>query len=457
VRYTLTGYLLYLDRDGEVASLLQQFPEEESASWAYTKTLLAFRQAGDSPQARHPLEAAKKTNPHVPAFLLGKKHLPEEQPPFYSPGQESEAIVYGQMFLRCWRNTSGALTWLRYMEKSQRGQPQPKPPLGFIKSWLTRNLPASTDTWLVDFRHLPDWIVVAEEKVRPWTILITNAANGLVLAHAIVEESPSANHLWDALLQAMQKPVAGEPHRPAQVQGRMDEGWITLKPHLEEIGIELILAAKLEPMDRLFDDLHTNILGKPRPGMLDAPGVRPEQVGAFFEAAAHFYQQAPWKIVGDDATIQLECKKFESGPWYAVVMGQSGLTLGLALYEDLRIVRRTQAGKLDDEEHARHAVVLSMTYGEQIDLAGKNLDAVQEHGWRVAGPEGYPSILKKERGMAIRPPLSWELELMTGCLRAVPEFINRRQHGDSAREEMTVPVAAGSLTLVLAWVDNKKS
>src|SRR5262249_23399898 len=168
-----------------------------------------------------------------------------------------------------------------------------------------------------DFRQLPDWILIAGEKVRPWTILITNAANGLVLAHAIVEEFPSANHLWDTLLQAMQKAVTGEPHRPVQVHGRMDEGWTTLKPHLEEIGIELIQVAKLEPMDRLFDDLHTNILGKPRPGMLDVPGVRPEQVGAFFEAAAHFYQQAPWKIVGNDATIQVECKKFESGPWYA--------------------------------------------------------------------------------------------------------------------------------------------
>jgi len=61
-------------------------------------------------------------------------------------------------------------------------------------------------------------------------------------------------------------------------------------------------------------------------------------------------------------------------------MGQSGLTLGLALYEDLRIVPETQAGKLDDEEHARHAVVLSVTYGEQTDRTGKDLEAVHGYG-----------------------------------------------------------------------------
>jgi hypothetical protein len=150
--------------------------------------------------------------------------------------------------------------------------------------------------------------------------------------------------------------------------------------------------------------------------------------------------------------IQVECAKFDSGPGYAVVIGQSGLTLGLALYEDLRVVRKTQAGKLDDEEHAHRAVVLSMTYGEQTDLTGKDLAAVSEHRWSLAGPEAYPSIFKKERGLALRPSLSWELELMEGCLRAVPEFINRRQQNDPVKEEITVPVASGTLRLVLAWV-----
>jgi hypothetical protein len=46
---------------------------------------------------------------------------------------------------------------------------------------------------------------------------------------------------------------------------------------------------------------------------------------------------------------------------------------------------------------------------------------------------------------------------MAGCLRAIPEFINRRQQNDPAKEEVTVPVASGSLTLELAWVDNEKN
>ena len=62
------------------------------------------------------------------------------------------------------------------------------------------------------------------------------------------------------------------------------------------------------------------------------------------------------------------------------------------------------------------------------------------------------SVFHKERGLSLRPPLAWELELLEGCLRAVPDFVNRRQQGDPAREDMTVPAASGELQLVLSWV-----
>ena len=41
---------------------------------------------------------------------------------------------------------------------------------------------------------------------------------------------------------------------------------------------------------------------------------------------------------------------------------------------------------------------------------------------------------------------------MEACLRAVPEFVARRQQDDPAREEVTVPVASGQLKLALSWV-----
>jgi hypothetical protein len=70
----------------------------------------------------------------------------------------------------------------------------------------------------------------------------------------------------------------------------------------------------------------------------------------------------------------------------------------------------------------------------------------------VAQPDAYPEIIHKDRGLSHRPPLAWQLELMEGCLRAVPEFVTRYKQDDPAKEEMTVPAASGELRLVLSWV-----
>src|SRR5262249_33274616 len=119
VRYTLAGHLLFLDHDDDLARLLEQYAEEDSASWAYTKALLAFRKHGDTPVARKLLKEARKTNKHVPAYLLGQKY-PSEQPDSYSPGRESEALVYIGGFLAAWRGTPGAVAWLRDNVKASK-------------------------------------------------------------------------------------------------------------------------------------------------------------------------------------------------------------------------------------------------------------------------------------------------------------------------------------------------
>ncbi len=55
--------------------------------------------------------------------------------------------------------------------------------------------------------------------------------------------------------------------------------------------------------------------------------------------------------------------------------------------------------------------------------------------------------------MTVRPPFAWELELMEGCLRAIPAFIARHKPEDLSKHKMTLPVASGSLTLTLSWIE----
>src|SRR4051794_37000967 len=177
------------------------------------------------------------------------------------------------------------------------------------------------------------------------------------------------------------------------------------------------------------------------------------QLGGHSPAA--YYRQAPWKEIGE-RTIRVASGKFASGPWYAVLMGQGGMARGLVLYDSLETLNRIKQGDLTEEENARLTSALAVVFGKGGDLPAADLEAARQHGWRVAGPKAYPSAYRKEPGLSMRPPLAWELELLEGCLRAVPEFVRRRPQDDPAAEEVTVPVASGELKLVLAWVPEEE-
>src|SRR5262249_38138190 len=159
---------------------------------------------------------------HVPAYLTGQKY-PGEQPDGYSPGQESEALVYVGGFLAAWRGTPGAVAWLRDNVKTGKKKgAAPKGPLDAVKKWLPDPLPQRKDAWQADFRQVANPIGIDGEPVRPWLVVVISPESQLILAHQVSEERPSAELLWDTLAQAMQQPAMGEAHRPSTLQVRAD-------------------------------------------------------------------------------------------------------------------------------------------------------------------------------------------------------------------------------------------
>jgi hypothetical protein len=389
-------------------------------------------------------------------FLSGEDPIPERRPSHYSLGNPDEAIFYAAAALKAWRSTTGAITWVRrVLRHSAMEATEERRPFGrsaFSKARLKR-LPNSDDVWQMGCRPLSKRVESDVARLIPWMILVASRAGDVLIAAKIGAEEPTSDRLWDILAKAMMQPANGEPRRPAQVQVRPDPRWDEIGPHLNEIGIERQTTVNLDLLDALFDDLNQHLTSDGPPGLLDIPRVTPEIVAGLFKAAAEFHRQAPWRTVGDENAIKVECERFQSGPWYAAVIGQSGITAGLALYEDLRVLRKLWNRVSPDHECIRQAVALTVTFDPENDANPKNLEAARRHGWEVANPEAFPTVFRKERGLTIRPPLSWELALLEGCLRAVPEFIARHEPGDTTKQPLTVRLAAGKLNLVLSWVE----
>jgi tetratricopeptide (TPR) repeat protein len=112
IRDLLMPRLIEMGRDEEAEALFNEYHDDGMASWIYSRALLDFRKMGDSEISRKSLATAVKENKHIPAFLLGRKKLPQSLPEYYSPGDESEAMFYVKENLGAWKSTPGALDWL---------------------------------------------------------------------------------------------------------------------------------------------------------------------------------------------------------------------------------------------------------------------------------------------------------------------------------------------------------
>jgi hypothetical protein len=110
-------------------------------------------------------------------------------------------------------------------------------------------------------------------------------------------------------------------------------------------------------------------------------------------------------------------------------------------------------GDATDEQNARDTVALSVTYGDETETSVADADAADRHGWEVVSPDAYPSPMRKERGLVMRPPLAWELQLLEACLRAIPDFVAGHDREDPSPYVRDVPTAAGPLPLELSWAD----
>ncbi|RME71623.1 MAG: tetratricopeptide repeat protein [Chloroflexi bacterium] len=119
IRYSLLNLLTSLGRDDEAWALLNQY-DDGMAEWLYTQALLTFRREGPTQKAAAALRRAIKMNPHVPAYLTGRKRIPRQLPPYISLGEDTEAMYYASGYLPIWRKTPGALDWLKQHTNQQK-------------------------------------------------------------------------------------------------------------------------------------------------------------------------------------------------------------------------------------------------------------------------------------------------------------------------------------------------
>lgn len=307
-----------------------------------------------------------------------------------------------------------------------------------------REFPQNDAVWQVDFFHLPT--MISNEKIgveQPWSALVVDKESGFVLSHKILRGEPTPEQLGEHLLRTMARPGSRDPVRPSKVELADSDCYDWLKPKLHELGVGCSLMDSLPELEDYCRQLASSYGEPERCALADGEGVTRDQMESFYHAAAAYFERAPWKHVAGEIPIEIRCRGLDVGTLYAIVLGRTGMTMGLALYRDWSELLATLRGLRSCEDMWGFSVI----FDEVTLMAPVDLYLVERNGWPIRTPEAYPAVLRFEPGQYPEPPRSEELDYIESCLRVIPDFVT----GKHEKRSYEVATNGRKIKMRLSW------
>lgn len=318
------------------------------------------------------------------------------------------------------RDEAGNIEWVEVARPHTRTRAEvPVPETADVKA-----LPQVKETWEVGTRQLQTWIMDEEAGAfRPFILIVVDTAGPLVVFQDMFEDEPSPEQVRDTLLKAMISPTmgSGEPRRPKVVVTDDKALAELLSFELNTLDIRCTTGPTPE-LDEALIELEDFLSSSQEPirGLLDHPGVTPELVGELFEAAADFYEVAPWEWMFDEDLVAVRYP-VPNGEWrFASVLGNAGMEFGLAVFEDLSDYDRLAV--MPPEDAIGMMEYRSLTYDELEAMPFPDMDAVERYDWEVAAEDAYPVPLIITREGDVERPGPEEIEWYIVALRTVVDF-----------------------------------
>ncbi|MEZ6128148.1 MAG: hypothetical protein R3C59_05675 [Planctomycetaceae bacterium] len=326
------------------------------------------------------------------------------------------------------------------------GNVMERPALPPVAEIDIREFPQSDAVWQADFFRSPMWVSNEQEgEFRPWSALVLDRSRSAALHVAQTSGGPDPEMLLEVLVHAMTRP-AGEPsQRPRMVEVADSDCYDYLKPRLEAAGVDCRLVDELSEFNDFCLGFARSCDGAEKCALADGKGVTKPQMESFYEAAAYYFRRAPWKHVPGEIPIEIRCDSPDIGTRYAIVMGRTGVQLGLCIYDDWKALRA-----ILNENSTRQTRAIAVCYDEPQIMAAVDLQLVERFGWPIATSEAWPAVMKLEPRRTPRSVSGTDLVFLDACLRAIPDFLQ----GQSASIQQDVMTGTDSVQLHMAWKPN---
>jgi hypothetical protein len=186
------------------------------------------------------------------------------------------------------------------------------------------------------------------------------------------------------------------------------------------------------------------------PAALDAPGVTPERLRAFADAAKRFFEAAPWRHLNDGDLIEVEEPRSGPGLDRFGVMGSAGQQFGLGFFSSVAQYRAILENA-PPEKILEHGGEWAIYFSPGWETPFADLDAWARLRLPLASERAYPMAIRLHTQRDPQRPDAGRLAHFEGLLRVLAETTEAEM--DSGRWSRTVPTAEGDRTYVLTLPD----
>lgn len=285
------------------------------------------------------------------------------------------------------------------------------------------------------------------EPYRPEAVIWLELPSELIVGWTLADpEAPPS--FADTLREAMRRPHAGPPRRPARVRVADEALAGQARAALGE-RTEVVVAPTPE-LDLLIRSFAESLVkGDEGESYLEDGRVPPAAVERLFRAAQALYRIAPWTVANDGQIIRLDVLELGVRGAAISIIGALGESFGFLVFPSLtafdgfaraaermmgRARRRSPPERID-----LGSTVLSLTFERARDLPPSMRREILKHGWPVAGTDAYPRVAQRERDGITRPLGEKDVQLAAACASALAAFVIK--HGELFTGERLIPVS----------------
>ena len=307
-----------------------------------------------------------------------------------------------------------------------------------------REFPQSDAVWQADFIRSPAWVMNEQEgSYRPWSVLVLEKSRSNSLLTSLTPGDPTPEMLLEFLVRAMARPLGESAQRPRLVEVADSDCYDHLRPRLEAFDIGCRLVDELGEFNDFCLGLARSFDGSEKCALADGRGVERAQMESFYEAAEYFFRKAPWRRLAGEAPIEICCNDPAMGARYGVVLGRTGVQMGLCIYDDWETAQLALSGRAAGDEIR----ALVACYDEAEIMSAVDLQLIERLGWPIATPEAWPAVMRLWPGRSPCSASAEELRFLDACLRAIPDFLETK----ATSQIREVETGTGPVELQLAW------